>query len=318
MVAGSVVISFLGSGNVIPLPAEKNVRPQVKNLIGISSMVYLMFDKPDSRQIAVEGITTLPERVGDGPVKLRFAAAVRSENDFLSTPKGVVVVRDTAGAVVASLPFFGDENILPRQRRQISTANGVALKPGEYELEARVVSGDTGQSLRRPLEIAADGTPVEVRSAATIITDNVKVKPGGDFPVEVQVANRGNESFTPSGTLTVYPERGADPISEDKLEFGTVSPGEGGSDTIALKAPKDPGGYTLIARIFDGKTLLTESAAGMSVVTTVIPEKSLSVKIRDWLSDNPLRAVALGVIIFGFLTAAGIGIAAFFTRRNRS
>lgn len=318
MISGALTISFLGSGNIIPLPEEKNVKPQVENQIGISSMIYLMFDRPDSKQIAVEGVSALPERVGDGPVKLRFAAAVKSENDFLTTPKGVVRVTDSSGSVVASLPFLGDENILPRQLRQISTASSVALKPGNYELEARVVSEDFGQSLSRPLQIAADGTPVDVRAAATIISDTVEVKPGGDFPAEVQVANLGNKSFSPSGTLVVYPARSNDPVSEEPLQFGTIGPGDAGSAKVTLQAPDAPGAYTLLARISNGKTFLTESAGGMSVVTTEIPTTSISVKIRDWLSDNPLRSVALGVVIFGLLTAAGIGIAALLSRRKRS
>lgn len=315
MIIGAVRIKIIGN-SILKLPEDKNVETAIESILEISSMVYLIFEKPDSSKISLEGITAR----GSANQGVRFFAMVKSENDFLTTPKGNVVVKNKNGEAVVTSDFAGDQNIFPRQKREIFTTSPVKLAPGDYEIEARVLSKGEGQLVKKPLKIATNGSPLDLGAEAFIETDQTKVKPNKSFSMSINVFNSGNQSFSPSAVIHVYKINQSEPIYTKKLEIDSVEPGSNTSGSLSIKSPSDPGVYSITADVFDSQGIfLSQSTAEMIVARQGVVEKSNFVKFRDWLSENQLRSFAAGFVFFGFfviLILAAVYLVSFLRNRR--
>jgi len=317
MTIGAINIEIQDDSNTVALPEEKGVAAKVKNLLQISSMVYLIFDKPDSERISLKGLQARSDNGSRPEDGIRFFATVQSENDFLSTPKGVVIIQKSTGETT-TVSFVGDQNVFPRQRREIFTERPLKLAPGDYEIEARVVSGNSGQSIKKSLEVASNRAPVDISSEALIATDRVKTLPGQPFPISVEVLNSGNKSFTPKGTVSLYLLGEEEPILTEEVSFDSVSPGDATTSDLTLAAPEQQGIYSVTADLVDEQDkFLAQASAEMIVTETGIIKKSQADKIRDWLSDNPLRSIAVGILGFGLLTVLIVGAISLIQRIKR-
>jgi hypothetical protein len=313
---GAIGVSA-GSEQDLRPPERRGIGVVIENVYRINAMVYASFEDSEDNRVELRYLRA--EQDGN---QIRFLAGVESVGQAIATPQGSVEIFDQSGQRVAGGSLAGDQRVIPGQRQELVLLNPVSgLPPGIYQAEARVVQDGAGQALRRPIEIAANGQLSDVKADLALTAERINSRPGQIYPLELQLLNSGNKGYQARGRVELFAPGQSKALLQRRVAFGTLQPDDIATETISFPAPKNKGSYAVVASVVDQQgELLVEKTISMGVADQADSEPSLSVRIRDWLSADILRAVALGAVTFGLIFAllGGIATAARHWRRRKT
>jgi hypothetical protein len=312
---GSLGVTLIGERGDPSDPQKQGVRTQIRQDVRLSALIYAVFPGGKSDNL---DLINIKAQSGEDGAQMYGVVEMLSRGDIPSVARGEIIVSKANGPVLARQEV-AEKTVLPGQRSS-TFAVFSGLPPGQYRLEGRIRYGrqSQGQSISREFAIGRNGLPTVPEAKGIISLSRAKSKPKRPLELKLQLRNTGEKSFKPRVDVAVFPYNSDQPIDKFKIPFAALGPSDFAEEQVTISAPERPGAYAYNLTVrSESKELLYQGVASLQVGAEEDPEIPLVDRFRDWLSDNPGGAVALGVICVGVLLFTVVGIIAIIQRARR-
>jgi hypothetical protein len=289
--------------------AGVNIR--VKRLYRVAALVNIQFPGNINDSFEIRRIRATENEQG-----IQFLARVRNTGNFITRVGGELTITGSEG-VVARIPI-AQQGSLPENERDLTATEAVqGLSPGRYRADVTLDSGNSQADASWEFRIDENGNLPSPAAEFALRADPSIVEKNQPYNVTAQLRNDGTKSFSTRGNISLVEVGDTEVLEKRTITIGNIDPGESGDAQVDFPGIPSSGNYELIMQAeADDGTSLGQRVASV-LVREAVDKPTLSEKIRDWMSANPLGTMIVGIGIVGLLLALGLGIYLLLQRRKK-